>query len=283
MRLLSNITDFNDRQSATDEVMHLHVLGILLLHLTLYGRVYCIVVLGAKSVCKNFCQKRWFAAPETKKALVDVDVDFAPGITALCGSSGSGKSTFAKILHGRFPREEYTGDIILNDNEASEINSVYLDPFFYLTYDSTKTVGHYLKSHTTAAPVGTILYQTIDTLFQIPPSSVINSLLESQKKLFEVQLLFDRLGGNSTDVAGLLILDEYLDKDMTAVRTLFFSKIRELCDSTDVNFQVIIVTHSKTVCKSCDSVIAMKNGFVYCTGTPDKVMKHLPAEFVLLQ
>ena len=277
------ITDRDDSQSPTDEMMNLHLLGILLLHLTLYVRVHCIVVLGAKAVCKSFCQKRWFAAPEIKKALVDIDVDFAPGITALCGSSGSGKSTFAKILHGRFPREEYTGEVIRNDGKASKINSVYLDPFFYLTYDSTKTVEYYLKSHTTAAPVGTILYQTINTLFQIPPSSVINSLLESQKKLFEVQLLFDRLGGNSTDVAGLLILDEYLDKDMTAVRTLFFSKIRELCDNTQVNFQVIIVTHSKTVCKCCDSVIAMKNGFVYCTGTPDKVMKHLPAEFVLLQ
>ena len=80
----------------------------------------------------------------------------------------------------------------------------------------------------------------------------------------------------------LIIFDEYFDKDMTAVKDIFFKKIQELCNHSDIDIQVLIVTHSKSVCHYCDTVIVLQNGLFYRQGLPEKVMKYLPTYFVLL-
>jgi ABC-type multidrug transport system ATPase subunit len=254
------------------------LLRFIIIALSLIKSLECHVVTGVKALSKVFIRKGWFQAPKEVYALRDVTVDFAEGITAFCGSSGSGKSTLAKVVHGLFPREDYEGNVAVVDETILKAPTVYLDPFFYLTYDTTKTVGHYLKNHDAQS----IIYKEMYSLFDVPVASVINNLFESQRKFFEILLLFSRLGGLETDDSGLLILDEYLDKDMSSVRSVFFSKIRQLCTMDNIKFQVIIVTHSNAVCSSCDRVIALKNGIVYSYGTPEKIMKYLPAEFVLL-
>jgi ABC-type glutathione transport system ATPase component len=251
----------------------------IIIALCLLKSLECHVVTGVKAVSKSFIRKGWFQAPKEIYALRDVTVDFAEGITAFCGSSGSGKSTLAKVIHGQFPKGEYKGNVAVIDEAILKIPTVYLDPFFYLTYDTTKTVGHYLKNDDTQS----IIYREIYALFDVPLTSVISNLFESQRKFFEILLLFNRMGGLETDDSGLLILDEYIDKDMSSVRSVFFSKIRQLCAMENIKFQVIIVTHSNAVCNSCDKVIALKNGIVYSYGAPEKIMKFLPAEFVLLQ
>jgi ABC-type glutathione transport system ATPase component len=251
----------------------------IIIALCLLKSLECHVVTGVKAVSKTFIRKGWFQAPKEIYALRDVTVDFAEGITAFCGSSGSGKSTLAKVIHGQFPKGEYKGNVAVTDEAILKIPTVYLDPFFYLTYDTTKTVGHYLKNDDTQS----IIYREIYSLFDVPLTSVISNLFESQRKFFEILLLFNRMGGLETDDSGLLILDEYIDKDMSSVRSVFFSKIRQLCAMENIKFQVIIVTHSNAVCNSCDKVIALKNGIVYSYGAPEKIMKFLPAEFVLLQ
>ena len=264
----------------------LFIIVAIILSLTL--DINSRVVSGVKRVSISFQKSGWFQPSRTKFALQDVTVDFAEGITAFCGSSGSGKSTLAKIIYGEYAREVYEGDIITDvlESEPQKLPTVYLDPFCYLTYDSTKSVGHYLKSEIMQQD-RSILLEKLLTFFDLPEEKVINSLLESQKKFFEILLLFSRLkynqNNNQNNHRGLLILDEYLDKDMTSVRTTFFKSMRELCNSKDViDFQVIIVSHSKSVCDSCDKVIALKNGFVYSSGAPASVMKYLPPDFVLL-
>ena len=256
---------------------------IAVINLIFCREAFCKVAAGVKSVSKVFLKERWFQPPTRIVAINEVTVDFADGITAFCGSSGSGKSTLAKIVHGLYDRKEYTGEILVSDSSLSPIPTVYLDPFAYLTYDSTKSVDYYLKTGEVVAPNGRFFYQKIYASFDIPTGTVINNLLESQRMLFEVILLFSRLQERSEETSGLLILDEYLDKVVPSVRSIFLLKIKELCKNEDLNFQVIIVTHSKAVCHICDSVIALKNGMIYSEGPPGKVMKYLPAEFVLLK
>lgn len=243
----------------------------------------CKVVSGVKSVSKAFSKDRWFQPPKRIVALNDVTVDFADGITAFCGSSGSGKSTLAKVVHGLYDRKDYVGDIVVSGDSLQPIPTVYLDPFAYLTYDSTKSVGHYLKTGDIAIPNDCLFHQKVFKIFDIASDTVINNLLESQRMFFEVTLLLSRLQERRDQTSGLLILDEYLDKVVPSVRTVFMSKIRELIKNEEMSFQVIIVTHSKAVCSLCDTVIALKNGMVYSEGAPGKVMKYLPAEFVLLK
>ena len=255
------------------------ILRCLIVALGLVKSFECHVVTGVKALSKTFVSKRWFQSPKVVYALREVTVDFAEGITALCGSSGSGKSTLAKVIHGQYPKEDYQGSVSVVDEAILKIPTMYLDPFFYLTYDTSKTVGQYLKIHDAQS----VIYKEVYSLFDIPLESVISNLFESQRKFFEVLLLFSRMGGLETDDSGLLILDEYLDKDMSSVRSVFFSKIRQLCMMENIKFQVIIVTHSNAVCCSCDRVVALKNGIVYSDGAPEKIMKFLPAEFVLLK
>ena len=239
------------------------------------------IVKGVKSVSILFTSQRWLQPAKKKYALQDVTADFSSEITAFCGPSGSGKSTLAKLIHGQFLEEDYEG-IVDSTGLVSNIPTVYLDPLFYLTYDSSRTVGHYLMVGILAEEKS-VLFRNLQTSFDVPNEKVINNLLESQKKFFEILLCFSRIDALPNDSRGLLILDEYLDRDMPSVRTIFFQKIRELFNNTNITFQVIIISHSKGVCNCCDAVVALKNGFVYSNGSPHKVMKYLPPEFVILQ
>lgn len=241
------------------------------------------VVSGVKSVSIVFSKDRWFQPPKRIVALNDVTVDFADGITAFCGSSGSGKSTLAKVVHGLYDRKDFVGDIVISEDSLQPTPTVYLDPFAYLTYDSTKSVGYYIKTGDVAMQNDCLFHEKIYNSFGVAGDTVINNLLESQRMFFEVTLLFSRLQERRDQTSGLLILDEYLDKVVPSVRNVFMTKIRELVNNEEMSFQVIIVTHSKAVCNICDTVIALKNGMVYSEGVPGKVMKYLPAEFVLLK
>ncbi|MFP7169289.1 xylose ABC transporter ATP-binding protein [Terribacillus sp. 7520-G] len=53
------------------------------------------------------------------RALEDVTFSVRKGeIHALCGENGAGKSTLMKILSGVYPRNSYSGKIVINGNEA---------------------------------------------------------------------------------------------------------------------------------------------------------------------
>jgi Fe-S cluster assembly ATPase SufC len=121
-------------------------------------------------------------------------------------------------------------------------------------------------------------------VFKIPEHSTINYLLETEKKFFEILLSIYRseIKENESCMGAFIVFDEYLDKDMTAVKDTFFRKLKELCTHPNIDIQVLIVTHSKSVCHYCDSVIVLQQGTFYRQGLPEKIIKNLPSEFVLL-
>jgi hypothetical protein len=184
------------------------------------------------------------------------------------------------IYRGKYPTEEYRGKIIYNSEKTSNNCAVYIDPLNYLTYDSTRSVSHYLKNGFETSRI----CQIIQSIFKIPENNTINYLLETEKKYFEILLSIYRseLEGIIPCTGALIVFDEYLDKDMTPIKTTFFKKLNELCAHPDIDIQVLIVTHSKSVCHYCDSVIVLQQGIFYRQGIPEKIMKNLPSEFVLL-
>jgi ABC-type dipeptide/oligopeptide/nickel transport system ATPase subunit len=250
---------------------------------------------GTHGIYKSFQKTSWLKKTEVI-ALKNVTAVFPVGITALCGPSGSGKSTLSKIITGQYPPDK--GELRQVGN--GHLFTVYIDPLYYLSYDASKKVGSFFEpgidSYNEAA------FQSVSNILSIPSEKTVNSLLESQRKSFEILLAFYRAGffntGNTNELiegdkgagcivggprGGVLVVDEYLDKDLTSVREQIFQKLRDLCKlSAEVQFQVIVVTHSKAVCKLCDSVVVIRNGVVYNQGPSEKVMKHLPAEYVVL-
>jgi ABC-type dipeptide/oligopeptide/nickel transport system ATPase subunit len=250
---------------------------------------------GTNGIYKSFQKTSWLKKTEVV-ALRNVTAIFPVGITALCGPSGSGKSTLSKIITGQYPPDK--GE--LRHVGYSSPVTVYLDPLYYLSYDASKSVCSFFE--TGDDNFNKPAFQSVTNILSIPNEKTVNSLLESQRKSFEILLAFHRAGIFNTrskqeliegergvdyvvsePPGGVLVVDEYLDKDLTSVREQVFQKLRDLCKlSAEVRFQVIVVTHSKAVCKSCDSVVVIRNGVVYNQGPSEKVMKHLPAEYVVL-
>ena len=212
--------------------------------------------------------------PSVTIALRNVTASFPPGITALCGPSGSGKSTLSKIIAGQFGCDE--GSIVSAVADASTCCTVYLDPLFYLGYDGSKTVTSYLNECKDDPAVA-----YLRNVFAIPEDGTVNGLLESQRRLFEVMLALTRSGYNN-EKSAVVILDEYLDKDMSSVRSLFFNKLRQLCTQQVIKFQVLIVTHSKAVASECDHIVVLNKGVIYNQGEVGRVMKYLPKEYIVL-
>lgn len=294
--------------------------NIFLISLLLqFTHAHGIIIKSVKDISISFKQRgwRWFGSQTSTSpaALRNVTADFS-GITALCGTSKSGKSTLGKILAGQYNRDEWQGDIIYAVNGNSESRrypTVYIDLLYYLSYDSTKPVSHYLTGLTSLNNISLnnfnhndtktsdLLLEIMQNIFTVPLDSMINNLLESQKKYFEILLAFTLIKRNTDNDSdknnnsgnnnnknnkylngGLLILDEYLDKDMTSVRDTFFTSLRQLCNHPAIAFQVIIITHSKKVVSYCDTVVVLQNGVKYTEGQPDRVMKYLPPTFVIL-
>lgn len=228
---------------------------------------------------KTFTKKSLFPGllqPAVTIALRNVTASFPQGITALCGPSGSGKSTLSKIIAGQFGCDE--GGIVSSIADQSTCCTVYLDPLFYLSYDASKIVASHLSNNDDDTAL-----DYLRSVFAIPEDRTVNALLESQRRLFEVLLALTR-GGYDSEKSALVILDEYLDKDMSSVRELFFNKLRELCTQSQqkVKFQVLIVTHSKAVASSCDHIVVLTKGVVYNQGEVGRVMKYLPSEYIVL-
>ena len=69
---------------------------------------------------------------------------------------------------------------------------------------------------------------------------------------------------------------------MSYVRDVFFNKLRYLCTQPAINFQVLIVTHSKAVASSCDHIVVLTKGVIYNQGEVGRVMKNLPKEYIVL-
>ena len=80
--------------------------------------------------------------------------------------------------------------------------------------------------------------------FNLPKLSRPNSLLESDKKIFEVILGLSKL----KEFQGAVIcFDEYFDKDFSTTHKKLYIFLSYLCNHPEISAQVFIVTHSKKV------------------------------------
>lgn len=214
----------------------------------------------------------WFGR-STNIALRDVSVALPTGqLISFVGPSGSGKSTLAKVL--------------AKMESVSYGNITYCQPSFigarvdHLTrgtYDEGRTPQELLKDPHNESK--NYYLELSAALGGIDNGIPVRSLRESQRKCFEILLAMQRAsrkaseGPNGAMWTGILVLDEYLDKDVTVVRQRVALFLRQLIQhssnnslspsSTHVagapNVQVLIVTHSRGVMEQCsDYVIALQ-------------------------
>ena len=133
-------------------------------------------------------------------------------------------------------------------------------------------------------------YNDLMTIIQLPLNEKVSSLLESQRKIFELfyaiiqseinQLLATNYN-TSTMKSYIAILDEYLDKDVASVRSNFYRIIKILSNHPKFQLQVIIITHSKAIFSNyCDRVIVLKDGNKYFEGNPKNAS--LPIQLQML-
>ncbi len=224
------------------------------------------------------------------KALQDVSIDFASGLTAIVGDNGAGKSTLMKILSGVVHPDH--GTIVLNGESVNISNPV-----------SARTMG--IES----------LYQDLalaDTL------NVIENMFlgrEIVTRRFGIQVLDERAMAKATDAtiarvkirlpnpktavrylsggqrqavalaralyfqAQVLLLDEPTAALGPKETSAFNSVIKELVDS---GTRVVMVTHNiPQVIEMADSIVVMRAGRVVAKVGPQETTEQQLLAFMV--
>ena len=208
-------------------------------------------VASVRGLGKEFIRKPPLPLPflrETRvRALSSVSLEFSAPVVTLIGTSGSGKSTLAKLICGL---ETPTSGSI---DRCSSGKGAYVDPLFYLSYDTSKTTSEVLSRHSAYASITRIRDQLAI------PDTRVDSLLTSERRSFEVLLAVSRFAEVSPP---LLVLDEYLDKDLSGSLRIFRESLRLIHD--EIGLQTFVVTHSRSVLDVfSEDVVAMSNGRVF--------------------
>ena len=179
------------------------------------------------------------------------------------------------------------GEISFNPSNSSIIGA-YLDHLFCNTYDQNLTIEqlfHRLYSKYSKKFEVNSSYNELMAIMRLPNEKISN-LLESQRKIFELfyamlQAEMNHLNNTSIIKSYIVVLDEYLDKDVASVRSNFYRIIKMLSNHPKFQLQVIIITHSKAVFNNyCDRVIVLKDGNKYFEGNPKSAT--LPNQLQLL-
>ncbi|KAJ1443970.1 P-loop containing nucleoside triphosphate hydrolase protein [Ochromonadaceae sp. CCMP2298] len=240
---------------------------LLLLLLLLLSTAHAWVA-GVTSLSKSY--PRLFR-PD-KQALVNVSLRFPRDkIVALVGPSGSGKSTLGKLILGvkgakespTSGRVDVGADVVdtagVAGGAVDALSCSYLDHLFAMQYDESRPIHHTLG---TVHPLFSDALSLALQRAHINPTLSAASLLVSQRKVFEILLVLARSGPPPY----VLVLDEYLDRDMHSVRLKVVEQLRGLCAS--VPLQVFVVTHSKGVLRECtDHAVVLDRGRVWREGS----------------
>ena len=238
------------------------------------------VLKGCHRVSVSFERNSWFGLrSDTVQALDQVTCDFAPGITTLIGPSGSGKSTLGRVIVNQEEGQEFCkggGRLIFDHSNSTRPQFSYgrqsIDPFFYDTYDSSRSAYALLN----LGP-DSIMAEKALSLSGVSFKESVGSLLESERRMFEIILALSKLKGSGRPV---LVLDEYLDKDDLSVKRKVARFMRALCQDPEVGLQVFIITHSRGVVETCsDFVVALCGGRVFHQGEPGRV--RFPSQLIL--
>lgn len=200
----------------------------------------------------------------------NLHVNIPPGkVTSFIGPSGSGKSTLANILLG--VDTNWTGKC-----DGLNSVSVRLDHLFHQSYDDNKSPSQLIHSCSKFDQFCALSEICSSNGLDLQGAAPVNRLLETQRRIFEITFgLCKALSTSSTNdtASGLvLVLDEYLDKDMTYVRKKVKKLLDDLIMQESLTIYPIIVTHSKGVMMDCsDHVVALYKGQLYSQGAPDKL------------
>jgi hypothetical protein len=182
------------------------------------------------------------------------------------------------------------------------------DSLFHTSYDASQTVRNLLKDASrdvivpgSASNAGLCKVQEASSGYALGLSrmngllgldsvmdSTVSSLLETQRRCFDVALSFHRLASSTSTSTSpaptpfavpILVLDEYLDKDVPSVRRKFIMALNAL--SADNGLQVFVVTHSRGVWLDISEyTLVMNHGRLYYHGLPTKAQ--LPAQLIMI-
>ena len=237
--------------------------------------------------------------------LYNFTANFSNSVTSLVGPTGSGKSTLAKVILGIEPVSE--GNMIMSSRstpsftlaqasstDAYSIRSFRIDAgttstssagfamdnnkhlglvdnFFESTYNIRssvkKVIGFELEG------VSEFFALKLLSLFNIPVDCAVTSLLESQKKTFEIILCLSRCHNCNICPPYVLVLDEYLDNCSRGARQQIHQNLKLLNQLEDAQLQTILITHSQSICLECsDRCIVLNNGYKVYEGDPKNIV-----------
>ena len=181
-----------------------------------------------------------------------------------------------------------SGEITFIPSNSSIIGA-YLDHLFCQTYDQNLTIEQLFRrlysKYSKEFEVNSS-YNDLMAIVQLPLNEKISNLLESQRKILELfyAILQSEMNQLNTSIikSYIVILDEYLDKDVASVRSNFYRIIKMLSNHPKFQLQVIIITHSKAVFNNyCDRVIVLLDGNKYFEGNPKSAT--LPNQLQMLE
>ena len=248
-----------------------------------------------RHVSKTFQSKGgWLKEAKTVMGVRDVSLELpCDGICALVGPSGAGKSTLCELVS----RKDTPTSGKISTPSRSLLKGEIISPLYYMTYDRFKSVDTVLGAQATAARIDPtshpLLLRAREILIQ-NGNAVVDSLLESERRCFDIMLALQRIVAakdpgcavpESQDLFPVVVLDEYLDKDLSAVRARVRMHLSKLIADPKVRLRVIVPTHSRSVMQEADYVVVLKDGSVFSKADATqgnlKTMR-LPLDTVLL-
>lgn len=266
-------------------MMLCHRVEYLLIELMMLGLTFSKFVVEISNLSKSYFKRpHFFSSQILYRALSDINFKIDKPITSFVGTSGSGKSTLGKILCGI--ESPTVGTIKLNTTERVT-SSAYLHPHLYLDYNANLSPDELLRPFLVKKDSCPYIC-ALDRILWCPAyiDTSISNLLETQRKSFEIYLKLAQVRvvsqTTTNSVCPLLILDEYLDKDLPSIKIKLLKLLRQLCEHPDINLKVIIITHSRSVMlQFSDYVLALNNGYIFSEGKPNSIV--LPAQLSMIE
>lgn len=248
----------------------------------------CIIegqsILGISSLTKIYNQRSFFGSFTSKVALSGVSASYHPHITTIIGPPGCGKSTLSKISIGI--DTPTSGSISTREGQSTgALCCNYMDPLFYMTYDENLSIKSILNNQKSMKSCSEDYITHAMELTEL--NSVVMrkpvELMTTQRKIFEIVLAISRIPFHKTsNSTAVLVLDEYLDKELSNIHYKLQPLIKRLCMSPTVQLQVLIVTHSGQVWRIySDKTIVLNNGKLFAEGSVKDVK--LPSNYQFIQ